>query len=269
MYPNKKTEQTCKLVALGGVLLLILAGAAMIGAFGGKGDAYPKFRALGYAALAAAGITYIVIGRYGIREQLRKYLMIACGCTAGFFLTQIISGIVLFMKSSNTMDALSIGVNIFFAILGAFYCVYFIFDLRKNYFNMRYDQMVFAVLAGLGVVAAALLFLYNAKDPYQLKILEKGTGAGARLITFILPAAMLWFCDRLTEPFTDNEVAQVRVAERQAVRIAEAQRMTEQYNKVEAKKAAERRRREEERRIAEEEERAAAARAAKKRREAR
>ena len=247
MYPNKKTEQTCKLVALGGILLLILAGAAMIGAFGAKGSAaYPKFRALGYASLAAAGVTYIVVGRYGIREQLRKYLMVACGCTAGFFLTQIISGIVLFMKSGNTMDALSIGMNIFFAILGAFYCVYFIFDLRKNYFNMRYDQMVFAVLAGLGVVAAALLFLYSAKAPYELKILERATGAGARLITFILPAAMLWFCDRLTEPFTDNEVAQVRVAERQAIRIAEAQKMTEQYNKVEAKKAAERRRREEE-----------------------
>ena len=247
MYPNKKTEQTCKLVALGGILLLILAGAAMIGALGSKGGgAYPKFRALGYAALAAAGITYIVIGRYGIREQLRKYLMIACGCTAGFFLTQIISGIVLFMKSGNTMDALSIGMNIFFAILGAFYCVYFIFDLRKNYFNMRYDQLVFAVLCGLGILAAALLMLYSAKGTYELKILERATGAGARLITFILPAAMLWFCDRLTEPFTDNEVAQVRVAERQAIRIAEAQKMTEHYNKVEAQKAANRRRREEE-----------------------
>ncbi|MBO6065738.1 MAG: hypothetical protein J6P36_04890, partial [Lachnospiraceae bacterium] len=72
MYPNKKTEQTCKLVALGGVLLAILAFAAMIGAMGSGGKGvygFPKLRGIGYLVLVVVGCIYIFIGRYGIREQ--------------------------------------------------------------------------------------------------------------------------------------------------------------------------------------------------------
>ena len=251
MYPNKKTEQTCKLVALGGILLVILAFAAMIGAMGSGGKGvygFPKLRGLGYLALVVVGAFYIFIGRYGIREQLQKYLMYTCFGIAVFFATQIIAGISMFMKVPGMLNALYVGASIFAGILGVFFGVFLALDIKKKYFNMQYDKIVLAALAGLNVVVGLLMVLYSegGDSLFRIKELERFTGAGVHIIVFILPAAMLWFCDRLTEPFTDNEVAQVRVAERQAIKIAEAQKATERYNKETAEKAAERRRREEE-----------------------
>ena len=257
MYPNKKTEQTCKLVALGGILLIILAFTAMIGAFKAGGvtpeklsvKGFPKLRGLGYLALVAVGGIFIFIGRYGIREELQKYLEYACGGIAIFFATQILAGISMFMKVPGMLNALFVGATIFAGILGVFYGVFLALDIKKKYFNLQYDKIVLAALAGLNVVVGLLMVLYSetAKESiFRIYDLEKFTGAGVHIVVYILPAAMLWFCDRLTEPFTDNEVAQVRVAERQAVRIAEAQKATERYNKETAEKAAERRRREEE-----------------------
>lgn len=251
MYPNKKTEQTCKLVSLGGILLVILALAAAFGALksGGKGVyGFPKLRGFGYLALVAAGGYFIFIGRYGIRELLQKYLMTASFLFAGFFATQIISGISLFMKVDGFLNVLYVGAAVFAAILGVFFCVFFGFDAKKKYFNLRYDQIVMAAMAGLNVVVGLLMVLYSygGDSVFRIRELERFTGAGVHVVMFVLPAAILWFCDRLTEPFTDNEVAQVRVAERQAIKIAEAQKATEQYNKITAEKAAERRRREEE-----------------------
>lgn len=249
MYPNKKTEDCCKLVSWGGMLLAILSVVALYGAFTTKGAAIvgsPKLRALGFAALAYAGFIYFSLGRYGIREQLAGYLVKANIGVGIFLLTQIITSIALFMKVPGMNNVLFTGANIFTGILGVFFCAVLTLDYRKKFFNMHYDQLVLAALAALSAIDGILLLFYNGSAEYLITPVEKYTAVAAHILLFVLPAAFLWFCDRITEPFTDNEVAQIRVAEKQAVRIAEAQKATEKYNKIEAQKASERRKREEE-----------------------
>lgn len=252
MYPNKKTELTCRLVTIGGgVLVLISLVSFFFLKVVKKANGLPKLRKwFGYAGLLYAGIMFITIGIYGIREQLNVYFRNAFIGMGVFFFIQILSCISFYMNVKDGMSSIAMMANIFFSILGLFYCVFFSIDFSKKYANMRYDQMVLVVLVILGVVAGALLFIgfdggaSTSNNPNYIDPVEKGLSAFARAILFIMPAGMLWFCDRLTEPFTDNEVAQVRVAERQAVKLSEAQRMTEQYNKATEAKAAERRRKE-------------------------
>lgn len=253
MYPNKKTEQTCRLVTIGGGVLVLLSLISFFALKAGKkANGFPGLRKwVGYGGLCFAGIMFIAIGIYGIREQLHVYFRNAFIGMGLFFFVQILSCISFYMNVKDGMSSIAMMANIFFCILGLIYCVFFSMDFAKRYANMRYDQMVLAVLVALGVIAGVLLFIgYNGGEattnPNFIATLEKSLSAFARAIIFILPAAMLWFCDRLTEPFTDNEVAQVRVAERQAVKLSEAQRMTEQYNKESEAKAAARRRKEQE-----------------------
>lgn len=247
MYPNKKTEKCCKLVSVGGVVLALLAAVAMVGAFKSKAEVgFHLVRALGFAVLFVAGWFYFAIGRYGIREQLTEYLFKTSILVGIFFATQLLSSIPMFMKATKTIDSFSMGLNLFTSILGVFYSIYFCFDLKKNFFNLRYDQLVFAVIAGLGVLSGLLLIPYTGATNATISMIERGTSAGCHVLVFGLTAAILWFCDRLTDPFTDNEYSQARIAERQAIRIAEAQKATERYNKETAEKAAERKKRQDE-----------------------
>lgn len=247
MYPNKKTEKCCKLVSVGGILLVALAAVAMVGAFKSKADVgFHIIRAFGFVSLFIAGWFFFAIGRYGIREQLREYLVKTNILIAVFFATQLLSNVAMFMKAHATLDSLSMGINLFTSILAVFYSVYFCIDLKKNYFNLRYDQFVYAGLAALGVISGLVLLLYKGEANATILMLEKGTSAGCHILVFGMLAAILWFCDRLTDPFSDNDYAQARIAERQAVRIAEAQKATERYNKEVAEKAAERKKRQDE-----------------------